>query len=305
MKQRTQRIIASCIGVPAAILLAGTVYILVADYIAVKRNEPVDLKKMNTLIEAARADVTKGEELAAEYDRQTDESLERKAWHRQYAYVVIGAAVVVLVCGKWFVSVGCVGAPSLSQIRTHRGDASATSIKRRWFRRQADPRQNGQPDVPEIDLTFVDQVVAQVGTSEEASIPILQQIQDHYRYLPDEALKRVCELTEISPAQITGVSTFYSQFRRSPVGKHIVKVCHGTACHVAGAREVTEEVRRRLGIEEGADTDPDRMFTVDEVACLGCCSLAPVIMIDETTAGNLTPATACDAIEAYRMEQPV
>ena len=146
----------------------------------------------------------------------------------------------------------------------------------------------------------MERIVQQQGRSKEAAIPILQAIQSHYRYLPDEALQRVCELTEITPAQIAGTSSFYAQFRRSPVGKHVVRVCHGTACHVSGARQITEELRRRLEIPDGADTDPQRMFTVDEVACLGCCSLAPVIMVDGQTVGKLTPATACEALDGIR-----
>jgi NADH:ubiquinone oxidoreductase subunit E len=150
---------------------------------------------------------------------------------------------------------------------------------------------------PELDLSFVDQAVSKVGRGKEAAIPLLQAIQDHYRYLPDDALRRVCELTEITPAEIAGTSSFYGQFRRSPVGRHIVRVCHGTACHVSGARQITEELRRYLSIPDGEDTDAARMFTLDEVACLGCCSLAPVLMVDGHTAGKLTPATACDALK--------
>ena len=134
------------------------------------------------------------------------------------------------------------------------------------------------------------------------AIPLLQAIQTHYRYLPDEALHRLCEITEISPAQIAGTSSFYGQFRRSPFGDHIVKVCHGTACHVAGARQITGELRRYLEIPEGRDTDPTRQFTIEEVACLGCCSLAPVMMVDEQTAGRLTPNTAPRALKAFEKE---
>ncbi|HID23593.1 MAG TPA: NAD(P)H-dependent oxidoreductase subunit E [Planctomycetaceae bacterium] len=214
-----------------------------------------------------------------------------------------------LLCAKWFVSLEGERPPDLDEIRKHRGDSVATtrahsrwkSLKD-WIREGLRAERNGQPALEQIDLDFVDRIVAEEGRGVEAAIPILQRIQQHYRYLPDEALRRVCELTEISPAQIAGVSSFYAQFRRSPVGRHIIKVCHGTACHVAGAREITEEIRRRLNIPPDADTDPDRFFTVDEVACLGCCSLAPVIMIDETTAGKLTPATACEAIGAFRAE---
>jgi NADH:ubiquinone oxidoreductase subunit E len=145
--------------------------------------------------------------------------------------------------------------------------------------------------------------VAQLGRGKEAAIPLLQAIQKHYRYLPDEALHRLCEITPITKAEIVGTSSFYGQFRRSPVGKYVVRVCHGTACHVAGARQISDELRRYLQIPEGADTDADRMFTLEEVACLGCCSLAPVLMIDEHTAGRLTPSTAPAALEAMEQKE--
>jgi len=152
----------------------------------------------------------------------------------------------------------------------------------------------------EPSLVFVERIVQKHGRSKEAAIPILQAIQEKYRYLPDEALKRVCELTEITPAQIEGTSSFYAQFRRSPLGRHVVRVCHGTACHVAGARQITDELRRRLDIPDDADTDARRMFTVDEVACVGCCSLAPVMTVDGQAAGKLTPTSACEALDGIR-----
>jgi NADH:ubiquinone oxidoreductase subunit E len=138
--------------------------------------------------------------------------------------------------------------------------------------------------------------VAREGPEKENAIALLQAIQNHDRYLPDGALRRLCELTDITPAQLAGTSSFYGQFRRTPVGRHLVRVCHGTACHVAGARQITEELRRCLEIPEGADTDASRMFTVGEVACLGCCSLAPVLTVDGHTAGRLTPSTASAAL---------
>ena len=113
-----------------------------------------------------------------------------------------------------------------------------------------------------------------------------------------EALARVCERTEITPAQIAGTSSFYAQFRRSPVGRYVVRVCHGTACHVAGAEQITSELRRHLEIPPGEDTDPRRRFTLDPVACLGCCSLAPVMMIEDETVGRLSPARARQALDA-------
>ncbi len=137
------------------------------------------------------------------------------------------------------------------------------------------------------NLQFVDEAVARIGRSRDAVIPILQALQEHYRYLPEPALRRVCELSEITPAQIWGIATFYDQFRHKPVGKHIVHVCHGTACHVTGADRVEDALRRHLGIPPGEDTDPTGRFTVEPVACLGCCTLAPVVKLDHLTTGML------------------
>ena len=140
----------------------------------------------------------------------------------------------------------------------------------------------------QLDLTFVDQVVEKVGTGKEKVLEILQAIQGHYGYLPNEALQRVCALTEIAPASIAGVSTFYDQFRHRPAGRHIIHVCVGTACHVKGSELVLEEFRRHLEIPEGEDTDAQKLFTVEKIACLGCCTLAPAVQIDEITYGHLT-----------------
>ncbi|MGQ9610235.1 MAG: NAD(P)H-dependent oxidoreductase subunit E [bacterium] len=149
------------------------------------------------------------------------------------------------------------------------------------------------------ELSFVDKIVEEFGRGSESVIPILQAIQKHYRYLPKEALKRVCQITEITPAQITGVSTFYSQFRHRPVGKHIVSVCHGTACHVKGSGLVHDAIIRYLKIPENDDTDLERIFTVQKVACLGCCTLAPVVQIDEITYGHLTPDIVPDVFKDF------
>jgi NADH-quinone oxidoreductase subunit F len=156
---------------------------------------------------------------------------------------------------------------------------------------------------PSLDLSFVDQVVEAQGRRAEAVIPILQAIQRHWRYLPQEALERVCALTEITPATIIGVSTFYTQFRHRPVGRHIINVCHGTACHVKGAGMIQEALARRLRLAEGEDTDAEGLFTVEKVACLGCCTLAPVVQIDGVTYGRLTSATVPEAIEDFLRRQ--
>jgi len=152
---------------------------------------------------------------------------------------------------------------------------------------------------PTEDLSIVDTVVAECGRSPQAVIPILQKLQEHYRYLPESALRRVCELTEITPASITGVSTFYSQFRHQPVGRHIISICHGTACHVKGADLIQDALTRYLHMETGHHTDPEGVFSLERVACLGCCTLAPVIKIDDVTYGHLTPETVSRAVQDF------
>ncbi|MBM4155718.1 MAG: 4Fe-4S dicluster domain-containing protein [Lentisphaerae bacterium] len=138
----------------------------------------------------------------------------------------------------------------------------------------------------QIDLAEVDRIVARTGTGPEHALPLLQAIQAHYRYLPEAALRRICERTAIPPAALRGVATFYPQFRHRPMGRHTLCVCVGTACHVKGAERVHDAVARELGIEPGTDTDPDGGFTVQKVACLGCCTLAPVVTIDHVTYGH-------------------
>lgn len=120
-----------------------------------------------------------------------------------------------------------------------------------------------------------------------AMIPILQETQKVYGYLPMAALVRIAEATNTDISQVYGVATFYAQFRLKPVGKHLVRVCHGTACHVSGATRVTEVCEEELGIQDG-ETSTDLNFTLESVACLGCCSLAPVMMIDNNTYGRLS-----------------
>ena len=147
-------------------------------------------------------------------------------------------------------------------------------------------------------LSIVDRIVAEFSTSRGALIPMLQQVQEEIGYLPSAIMERIAERSGVPPARIFGVASFYSQFRFKPVGEHIVRVCEGTACHVQGAVDVVEAVCDELGVAEGGTTE-DGKFTVETVACLGCCSLAPVIMIDEDTFGRLTPEQARDIVRNY------
>ncbi len=149
-----------------------------------------------------------------------------------------------------------------------------------------------------IDMAKADAVISRSGSDRDACIRILQGIQAEYGYLPMEALKHVVEHTGIAMHQIYGVATFYDQFRFTPVGKHMIRVCHGTACHVNGANAISSAVESTLKITNGETTE-DGLFTLESVACLGCCSLAPVMMIDDTVYGRLTPAEAKKVLKRY------
>jgi len=118
-------------------------------------------------------------------------------------------------------------------------------------------------------------------------IPLLQKTQDIFGYLPQDAMREISRVTGKTVSEIFGVATFYAQFRFTPMGRHVMKVCHGTACHVQSAETLDTIVEQRLGVAPG-NTTPDGEYTVERVACLGCCSLAPVVMIDGEVYGRLT-----------------
>ncbi len=130
-------------------------------------------------------------------------------------------------------------------------------------------------------------------------IPALQRVQDAEGYISRERIVEIHRRSGIPLAHIYGVATFYSQFRLRPVGRHIVRVCHGTACHVSGANGISDEMEAQLHITTG-ETTPDKLFTLETVSCLGCCSLAPVIMIGDTTHGNLQPKDLKKILRLYR-----
>ncbi|NBB96265.1 MAG: 4Fe-4S dicluster domain-containing protein [Planctomycetes bacterium] len=145
----------------------------------------------------------------------------------------------------------------------------------------------------------VDAIVDRIGRDGSLTIPLLQAIQREFRYLPVEALDRLCETTDITPAQVAGVSTFYDQFRHTPAGEHRLCVCVGTACHVKGANQVIDAFKRYLGIAPDGDTDPQGRFTIQRVACLGCCTLAPVVQIEENIYGHVHAANVSHVVEDF------
>jgi NADH-quinone oxidoreductase subunit F len=155
----------------------------------------------------------------------------------------------------------------------------------------------------DVDLRDIDKIIEECGRGPDAVIPILQAIQSKYRYLPTVALEYVCENSDIAPASIEGVATFYTQFRRDPVGKHVISLCDGTACHVKGAEDVCEAMELELGMEKKADTDPEGRYTIRKVACLGCCSLAPAMQIDGVTYAHAGAESIRDILHDFEKRQ--
>lgn len=138
------------------------------------------------------------------------------------------------------------------------------------------------------DLSLLEPVLAQYAETKGSLITILQHAQEIYGYLPQDVIRHIAERTGVKPAKIMGVATFYTQFRLQPVGKYLIMLCKGTACHVNGSDLIEKTITEALGIRDGETTE-DGLFTLKNVACLGCCSLSPVMMINEETYGSLTP----------------
>jgi NADH-quinone oxidoreductase subunit F len=151
------------------------------------------------------------------------------------------------------------------------------------------------PDIPSV----ISEIIARTGGEKEKVILVLQEVQKKLNYIPSEALKEICRITDITPGQISGVSTFYSQFRHLPTGKHTVKICSGTACHVKGAPLISDSFKRYLEIGDSLNKSPDNLFSIEEVACLGCCTLAPVVQIDGKTYGHVKPTQAASIIRDF------
>ncbi len=148
-------------------------------------------------------------------------------------------------------------------------------------------------------VSVVDEVVSLTGRDPENVILILQEVQKRLNWLPSEALKYICKITDITPGQISGVSTFYTQFRHLPVGRHTIKICSGTACHVKGSPLISDAFKRVLRIDNTRNASPDNLFSIEEVACLGCCTLAPVVQIDNKTYGHVKPTQVDDIIHDF------
>ena len=153
-----------------------------------------------------------------------------------------------------------------------------------------------------LDLAPVADLVERYAPVSEADIiTLLQEAQEAYGYLPREVMDELARLTGIPVARLYGVATFYAQFHLTPHGRHTIRLCRGTACHVKGAPKILEAIRRHLGVEEGGTTE-DMFFSLETVACLGTCFLSPAMLVDEQYFGRLTPERAVRILEGIRGE---
>ncbi len=152
------------------------------------------------------------------------------------------------------------------------------------------------------DVELLNPLIEKYKNKKGNLIPLLQGAQDIFGYIPRVAFDKLAVETGIPLSEMYGVATFYAQFRLKPVGKHIVKVCHGTACHVQNAKAISTSLKEALKIEDGGTTE-DGLFTLESVACLGCCSLAPVMMVAGETYGKLTGAQAVKIVRNIRTSE--
>ena len=148
-------------------------------------------------------------------------------------------------------------------------------------------------------LEPLDDIFEKYTKDEKYLIPILQDAQDEYGYLPEEVLKGIASRLDLSLSQVFGVVTFYSQFHLEPRGENIIRVCTGTACHVRGGAEVLDQLKQELNIDSGETTE-DLEFTLETVACIGACGLAPVIMINDDTYGRMNSQKVPEVLANYQ-----
>ncbi len=151
----------------------------------------------------------------------------------------------------------------------------------------------------EVDLTAANRVIDKYQDMHGALMPVLQEIQEEYGYIPEETVHLTAERLNVYASQIYGVLTFYAQFHLEPRGKYIVRVCMGTACHVKGAGRIADTLKDRLGVGH-AETTEDLKFTAEYVACIGACGMAPVIMVNDGTYGSMTVQKMDEVIEKYQ-----
>lgn len=150
----------------------------------------------------------------------------------------------------------------------------------------------------EIDLTAANAVIDKYQDMTGALMPVLQEIQEAYGYIPEETVHLTAERLNVYSSQIYGVLTFYAQFHLEPRGKYIIRVCMGTACHVKGAGRIGDTIKEKLGVGH-AETTEDLLFTAEYVACIGACGMAPVIMVNDATYGSISVQKTAEVVDKY------
>jgi len=155
---------------------------------------------------------------------------------------------------------------------------------------------------PEIDLTKLNAIIDQHKSEKSGLIPLLQNVQEEIGYIPPESIESIAEAMNLSAAQVQGVITFYSGFTLTPKGKYVLKVCRGTACHVKGSRSVLRLMKKELNLNEG-ETSSDYQFTLETVACLGACFLAPTMMVNRSYFGKLAPTKVTSILDQYKKDR--
>ncbi len=314
---RWQLVARSWVGIIAALIAIVAAVWLLSVYLHARYVTPIDKATVDALKKKAILDVEVQKILQPELDRQHEALTKRRNAYNRGSLLLLISIGIFLAWYKWFrPEVGewvrvPLGLRKLLEKGSEHPGTAVSPAKSRVAGEKTKPESAISsliPPVPRaepaaIDLGPVEEILRTEGRQPEAAIPILQAIQAQYRYLPDAALRRVCEASEITPAQIAGVASFYSQFRQVPVGEHIIKICEGTACHVSGAVEVRNELRRCLGLADEFDTDPSRHFTIERVVCIGSCSLAPVIAIDEKIYGKLSALSARKVLRDFLLAE--
>ena len=180
------------------------------------------------------------------------------------------------------------------------GGQKTAATATQWKEKKMSSRQPPMATLPPENSSLVDGILTQFSklTSSDV-IPLLQAVQQRCGYLPREVLEEIARRTRVSLTRIYGVATFYERFRFQATGQHVIQACHGTACHVNGAKQIGRALHQTLHIKD-RETTADGLFTLETVACLGCCSLAPVMMIDDTVYGRLNPQGAQRILSRYR-----
>lgn len=160
----------------------------------------------------------------------------------------------------------------------------------------------------EADRGSLNQAIEEIGKRRPGQsgdlIPLLQMVQRSIGYLPEEALLEIARTTRVPAATVFGVATFYAQFRLSPQGRHTIRICTGTACHVRGSHRILQSVKSRLNVETDGTTE-DRMFTLETVSCFGACALAPVVVVDASVNGRMGPSRSLEIIESLKKDAQV